>query len=164
MSGETDAEHVKALALQPIRALVHAPDARHLEHGRAAREAHLESQEAAKRQRPQMPHDLERPLRIAILDRGDVREIVVPLTGIVVEPAHDLEELVVADDDVRLPPHHVDLLDRVAEALLERRDRWIGAATAVRDAARRGGCRRVGCRAADDDGSEARAHSPDRVW
>ena len=46
---------------------------------RAARDQHLHAQEAPERQRPQVPDDLDRPLEIAVLDRGDVREIVVAL-------------------------------------------------------------------------------------
>ena len=89
MSGEGDAEHVVALALEPIGALVDRPHA--VDHERRALvERRLEPKKAPIRQRAQMPHDLERLLGIAKLDRGDVGEIVVLLRRIVVQPAHDL--------------------------------------------------------------------------
>ena len=61
----TDAEHVVALALEPIGALVDGPHARHLERLRPSASSHLDAQEAAVRERPQVPHDFDRLLEVA---------------------------------------------------------------------------------------------------
>ena len=50
----------------------------------------LDAQEAAERQRAQVPDDFERLLEIAELDRGDVGEVVVALRRIVVQPLNDV--------------------------------------------------------------------------
>src|SRR5947207_999033 len=111
MPGEANAEHVEAFPLEPIRAPIHAPNARDLERS-ALGETHLQPQKATIRQRPQVPHDLDRLLWIAKLDRRDIREIVVALTGIVMQPPYDVEQLRRADNDRRLAPHNVATLDR----------------------------------------------------
>src|SRR5689334_13437260 len=85
MAVEADAEHVVALALHPIGTLVDRPDARHDER-LPLEEQRLQPQEAAVRQRAQMPDDLDRPVHVAVLDRRDVDEIVVPLRRVVVQP------------------------------------------------------------------------------
>ena len=98
------------------------------------------------------------------LEGGNVDEIIVALTRVVMEPAHDLEQLRRRDDDCRLPPHDLDTVHGPAESLLEHGSAWIRRSAALRHRLRccrsRGVARQC---AARDDGREARAHSPERV-
>ena len=57
---------------------------------------------------------LQRLFEISKLDRGDVREIVVPLRRIVVEPFDHVVDLGEVDDHRRFSPHDIDRLDRAA--------------------------------------------------
>ena len=77
MADERDAEHVVALALQPVGALVDVPHARHFERRALRRVSTLTRRKRRIRERAQMPDDFERLLEVAELDRGDVGEIVV---------------------------------------------------------------------------------------
>jgi hypothetical protein len=111
-----------------------------------------------------MPDDLEGPIEIAILDGGDVRQIVVALGRVVVQPVHQLSDAAPLDEHRRLAPHDVDALDVVAEALAERRGaRVLGSALIGYDAWR--GRRRDldAFGVTRDDRKELIAHSPDRV-
>src|SRR5688572_6630157 len=72
--GESYAEHVVALALEPIGSAVHRPHALDLER-RPSRQLDLETEEASQWQRSEVPDHLERPLRIAELHRRHIREI-----------------------------------------------------------------------------------------
>ena len=94
-----------------------------------------------------MPDDFDRLLEIAKLDRGDVRQIVVPLRGIVVQPLNDVVHAARVDDDRRLTPHDVDATDGVAELPPERVGRRIQLAAAMRDILAASPARRARCRA-----------------
>src|ERR1043166_4494382 len=89
MPGELDAEHVVALALEPIGRLVDVPHARHFQRG-ALLDLDLDTKEPAIRNRAKVPDDLQRHFEIAELDAGDVGEVVVLLRRIVVQPLDDV--------------------------------------------------------------------------
>src|SRR5665213_461192 len=137
---ERDAEHVEALALEPIRGFVDRPHAVDCER-RALVERDLHAQEATERERAQMPHDLEGLLGIAELDGGDVGEIVVLLRRIIVQPANDLAHGARLDIDIRVAPDHLGAHERLPEVGSDRRRRGIGLAAALRKIARRRGRR-----------------------
>src|SRR6476620_222591 len=112
-----------------------------------------------------MPHDFERPLHVAKLHGGHVREVVVALRGVVVQPLYDVVQPRVVDDHRRLAPHDVDALHGGGELLAQRGGRRVGRAAAVRYRARRAGAGGVGRqRTPRDDGGETVAHRPERVW
>src|SRR5688500_2094000 len=112
MTSEPDAEHVIALALQPIGATVNRPHAVDLEHA-PARKLDLQAQKTSPRNRPQVPHDLERALGVAEFHGGDVGEVVVPLIRIIVQPTHDLEQPLARDVDRSLSPYDIDETNRI---------------------------------------------------
>src|SRR5687767_13481474 len=118
MAGEADAEHVEALALEPVGPLPDAPYAGHLE-CRAFVEHDLQPQEAAKREGPEVPHDFNRGLEVPVLHRCDVTEVFVALAGIVMQPLHDLEQARSIHVDRRLAPHDLTARDGAAEMLSE---------------------------------------------
>src|ERR1039458_3675484 len=107
MPGETDAEHVVAFALEPVRALVDGPDAGHFERC-ALRNERLQAEKTAELERAHVPDDLDGHRDIAMLHRRHVREILVALRRVIVQPAHDLEHALGVDDDVRLAPSDID--------------------------------------------------------
>src|SRR5687768_14392098 len=78
MTLESNAEHVVALALQPIRRtvdVVNAVDLQRLPFGKLG----FDAKEATKRKRAKVPHDFDRHFSIAIFDGRDVAEVVVLL-------------------------------------------------------------------------------------
>src|SRR6476469_1461840 len=162
MAGERDAEHVVALALEPIRALVDGPDA--VDHEwRALVQRCLEPKEPSMRQRAQMPHDLEWLLGVAELDRRHIGEIVVLLRGIVVQPAHHLGHAVRMDVDVRVSPNHFRPHEDRGEFLCDQCGSGIRFAALLREIARSRGRGGAGIRAAGKNWGERNRHSPDRV-
>ena len=106
---------------------------------------------------------------IAELDRRDVGQVVVPLRGIVVQPADCVVHAPRLDDDCRLAPHHIDAPDRGTELLAERIHGRVRIAAPMRDILRRHGRRRAGAeRASRDARGEATVvvhfgHKPERV-
>src|SRR6185437_7222775 len=133
MAREADAEHVEALPLEPVGALVDVPDARHLEAGPALQK-HLHAEEPAKRQRAEVPHDLDRLLEVAEFHSRHIREIVVQLRRVVVQPAHDLVQLAAVDDDRRLTPDDSRAREGAPESGPECLDRRAHRAAPVRNA------------------------------
>ena len=120
MADEADAEHVVALALQPIGALVDVPHARHLERRALRRAATLTRRKRRYGSDRRCQTTSIGRSRSRILDRGDVGEIVVALRRIVVQPANDLVQRGRGRRRRRLAPDHVDALDGVAELGLQR--------------------------------------------
>jgi len=137
MPDEAEAEHVVALALQPIRAAVDVPHAGRFEL-LASLDLRFDADEATIRERAQMPHDFDRLLEIAELDRRHVREVVVALRRVVVQPLNDVVRASHVDVDRGLAPHDVDAFDGGAERLSERAGGGIHVAAAMRDVLARG--------------------------
>ena len=108
---EANAEHVVALALEPVRRLVdvvHAGDLERL----AFRKLRLDAKEATIRKRAQVPHDFDRNFGIPILDRRDIAQKVVALRRIVVQPPNHLVHGRGIDVDDCLTPDDLYALDR----------------------------------------------------
>src|SRR6267143_1436344 len=123
MTAKADPEHVVALALQPIRALIDVPNAIDLE--RSFGQLRLDANEAPVRKRPQLPYNLDRHVRVAILHSSHVAEEVVLLRLIIVQPADNFVRRRRVDVHDRLAPDHFDALDARGELLLKRLRGWI---------------------------------------
>ncbi len=123
----------------------------------------LEAEKAAIRQRSEVPDDFDGELGVAVLDRRHVREVVVPLRGIIVQPADDLEDASRIDVDGRLAPHDIHALHRRAEALAQRHRRRIRRAAAMGNLLRSDG-RALDGGAARVHGNDRSSHRADRVW
>jgi hypothetical protein len=113
-----------------------------------------------------MPDNLDRLLEVAELDRGNVRQVVVALRRIVVQPTDHVVHTRRVDNDCRLTPHDVDASDGGAELLPERLDAFVRCTAAMRDVFRCYRRRRAGAeRASRDNRGEATVvvHKPERV-
>jgi hypothetical protein len=171
VSAEANAEHVVALALEPIGALEHGPHTVGFE-WRARRDLGFEAKEPAVGERPEMPDDGQRLFGITELHRGDVRQVRVEVARIVVEPAHDVEDPLPRDDDGSLAPHDLDAADGVRELRANGGSARVFGTAAVRDTGerRRPRCARIGAPRIHDAGwrlgrrLQPGTHSPDRVW
>ena len=123
MPGEDDAEHVEHLPLQPIGAAPEIDHRAHLERPGLV-ERDLDPQIGPAGQRAQLVDDLERALRVAILHRGDVREVVVALGRRVLEPGQDVVAPLAARVDDGAAAGGERPADRVAEFRAQSSDRW----------------------------------------
>ena len=88
-----------------------------------------------------MPDDFDRGFQIAVLDGRDIREVVVALRAVIVQPTHDVEYTLGAHVDVRHAPHDFDALDRVPELLAQRGCCRVRLAAAIGNVAWRDRCR-----------------------
>ncbi len=80
-------------------------------------EQRLEAKKAPVRQGAKVPHDFDRHLGVAIFDSSHIREIVILLRGIVMQPPDDLDRPGCLDVDGSIAPDHIDALYRPREAL-----------------------------------------------
>src|SRR5207302_9622999 len=110
---EGDAEHVERLALEPVGA---APQRHDRVDGEVALgiELHFDAQIGTAGQRAQPVHHLERSLPVAVLDRGDVHQVIVGLSGRVAQPGHHIEQRFASDIDDRIAARFERAADRGA--------------------------------------------------
>ena len=101
MAGERDAEHVVDLALQPVGAAPKIPHRPDLERA-ALVELGLDPEVRLARQRPELPHHLQRALGVAVFDGRDVGEVVELLARGVTEPGEDVVGALTLDVDDRV--------------------------------------------------------------
>src|SRR5206468_11060575 len=97
VAAEGDAEHVVDLAFQPIGP---RPERRYRINREVAAgvELDFDAQVGAALQAAQEVYDFQGALAVAVLDGGDVHEIVVRLAGGVAQPAHYIGEAIGAHD------------------------------------------------------------------
>src|SRR5689334_10206796 len=109
-----------------------------------------------------MPDDFDRYFSITVFDRSNVREKIVLLRGIVVQPANDVVHRGRIDVDYRFAPDHFAPLDRTPEFVSECGRGWIRLRVTVLHSLRSGRLSTRRCATGAKD-VEAR-HRPDLVW